>query len=141
MAFDTRSGVHFGSGPSLICWRNRNSVGAPKLTPIIWPAQPPSILSCRTAKEISRVPFDSRPIIRNKLAVTRHTTISSVENSARRIREMVSGVEWDRRPRCIRAFACLAAGNLQQLAECLSQLWESKPVSTRLGGLRQHALA
>src|SRR6476660_9127936 len=117
MAFDTRSGVHLGSGPSLICCRNRNSVGAPKLTPIIWPAQPPSILSCSTAKEISRVPFDSRPIIRTRLAVTRHTRINSVENSDRRIREMVSGTALNHRQEC-------ALHLLQQLSECLSQLWE-----------------
>jgi len=34
----------------------RNSVGAPYETPIIWPAQPPRILSSRTARDSRRWP-------------------------------------------------------------------------------------
>src|SRR6476661_7340127 len=35
---------------------DRNSVGAPYETPIIWPAQPPRILSSRTARDRWRGP-------------------------------------------------------------------------------------
>ncbi len=52
--FETRSGFHAGSFSSgRMAPMDRNSVGAPKLTPIIWPAQPPSILSRSSATAIS----------------------------------------------------------------------------------------
>ena len=47
------SGVHFSS-PSLILPFDWNSVGAPKATPIICPAQPPRTLSSSTARLIRR---------------------------------------------------------------------------------------
>src|SRR5215472_6847322 len=50
------SGFHLGSRSSgTIACLNRNSVGAPKLTPIIWPAYPPAILSRSASRVISRV--------------------------------------------------------------------------------------
>src|SRR5215831_21129938 len=50
------AGFHLGSRSSgTIACLNRNSVGAPKLTPIIWPAHPPAILSRSSSRVISRV--------------------------------------------------------------------------------------
>src|ERR1019366_9924407 len=54
MEFDTRSGDHFNSA-SLIFPMDLNSVGAPNETPIIWPAQPPWILSRSSSRERCRV--------------------------------------------------------------------------------------
>ena len=49
-------GSHCGrSSSAMIFSRCRNSVGAPKLTPIICPAQPPAILSRSSASGISLV--------------------------------------------------------------------------------------
>src|ERR1043166_9022927 len=53
MELVTRSGVH-GKSPSMILPFDRNSVGAPKETPIICPAHPPRILSSRFCNEIFR---------------------------------------------------------------------------------------
>src|SRR6185295_1641369 len=97
-------------------------------TPIICPAQPPSILSRKTPREISRIPLESRPVMGIRKTSGRKT-------SARRITDMVgqarAGVQ--RPGRRELRFA--------KIPQRRSQLGKREVVARGFRCLRQHALA